>query len=142
MGVVLRLRAGEAGRGKLSLLARLLNERPGELRADFQRYYGLNIDGMGVDYTMIHAADLAAHLPMESATMRAEAPELEWTMAEYLLASIEYSLRVLRWQNTEDGQKGVRHPRPIDTPADFARIARKAEATDMEYIAEKLGIRL
>ena len=121
-------------------LARLLNERPGELRADFQRFYGLNLDGMGVDYSMLHAADLAAHLPAESATIRAEAPELEWTTAEYMLASIEFSLRVLRWQNTEDGQKGIKKPRPIDTPADFARIVRKAEATDMEYIAEQLGI--
>jgi hypothetical protein len=113
---------------------------PAELRADFQQYYGLNIDGMGVDFTVLHAADLAAQLPSDSRTFKAENIELEWTDSDYMLWSIEFSLRVLRWQNTEDGRKNRNKPRPLPTPAEHARIADKINSTDMALIAEQLGI--
>ena len=115
---------------------------PAELRADFQQYYGLNIDGMGVDFSMLHAADLAAQLPHDSRTFRAENTELEWTDRDYMLWSIEYSLRVLRWQPTKDGQKDRNKPRPLPTPADRARVEEKVSATDLNYIAEQLNIEM
>ena len=34
----------------------MMSRYPDELRADFQQYYGLNIDGMGADYSVTHAA--------------------------------------------------------------------------------------
>ena len=37
-----------------------------ELRADFQQFYGLNIDRMGADYSILHAADIAVQLPYEA----------------------------------------------------------------------------
>lgn len=123
-------------------LAKLLYEHPSELRADFQQYYGLNIDGMGVDYSVSHAADLAAMLPHDSRSFVAERPDLEWTNTEWLLWSIEYSLRVLRWQPTKDGQADRNRPKPLPTPADRARIQAKVDATDMDYIAEQLGLNL
>ena len=122
------------------MLAGLLARHPDELRADFQRYYALDLDGLGVAYTMHHAAALARCLPRDSATWRAERPELEWGPAEYLLASIDYTLRILAWQNTENGHKGVNAPKRPMTPMDYARVARKAEETDMEWIAEQLGL--
>ena len=124
------------------MLAGMLKRHPCELRADFQRYYGLNLDDLGTAYTYRHAADLAACLPRESSTIRAESPALEWTEQEYMLWSIEYSLRVLRWQNTEDGRKGRNKPEKIPTPMEIAKVREKVEATDMQHIADVLGIEL
>ena len=122
------------------MLACLLARHPDELRADFQRFYGLNLDGMGVDYSTLHAALLAACLPRESATVRAERPEATWGDDTYLLAAIEYDLRVLAWQNSRDGAKGKNRPKPVQTPADVARIAAKVGNTDLKDLADKLGI--
>ena len=41
------------------------------MRADFQQWYGLNLDLMGGDYGIDHASCLAAHLPWESRTFAA-----------------------------------------------------------------------
>lgn len=51
-----------------------------ELRADFQQFYGLNIDRMGEEYSLLHAADLAVQLPFEArvwAAIRKEKTEEE-----------------------------------------------------------------
>jgi len=122
------------------VLAALLGNHPGELRADFQRFYGLSVDGMGTDYSVAHAAALAAHLPRESACVRAVAPEAAWDDATYLLAAIEYDLRVLAWQNSKDGAKGRNKPRPVQTPADVARVRDKLDGTDLAEVAAALGI--
>ena len=124
------------------MLAELQSKHSSELSADFQQYYGLDIGGIGDDFGYLHAADLAAQLPRESRSFRAINPELEWTTTEYMLWSIEYSLRVLRWQNTEDGHKNRNKPEPLPTPKDYARVRERTEATDMEYIAQALGIDL
>ncbi len=92
---------------------------------------------MGSEYTFAHAADLAACLPSESITARAQGA---WTDSEWLLWSIEYSLRVLRWQNSKDGHSGRNAPRPLPTPADEQRVRDKLDNTDMRRIAEALGI--
>ena len=124
------------------MLASLLGNHPDELRADFQRFYGLKLDGMGVDYSMAHAAALAANLPRESATVRAVSPEAAWSDATYLLAAIEYDLRVLAWQNSKDGMKGRNRPKPVQTPADVARVRDKLDGTDLAEVAAALGIPL
>lgn len=95
---------------------------------------------MGHDYTVAHAAALAAHLPRESATVRAERPDAEWDEGTYLLAAIEYDLRYLAWLNSEDGAKGRRRPKPMETPADRARVREKAERTDLEFVSKVLGM--
>lgn len=113
---------------------------PDELRADFQRFYGLDLDGMGADYTCAHAASLAVALPAESATVRAERPEAAWSDEAYLLSAIEYDLRMLVWLNSEDGAKGRNRPRPIWTPADVAELADRVAGTDTDLIDRVLGI--
>lgn len=118
----------------------MLSKCPCELRADFMQYYGADLDGLRREIGEIRTADLAAQLPRDSRALRALHPELEWSDADYMLWSIEYSLRVLRWQNTKDGQKGRNQPRPLPTPRDYARVGAKADATDMAAIAEALGI--
>ena len=122
------------------MLASRLGSHPDEMRADFQRYYGLNLDGMGCDYSVAHAVSLCIALPRDSATVRAESPEAAWSDETYLLSAIEYDLRILIWQSTRDGQKGRNRPKPMQTPADVARVADKLAATDYERIAAALGI--
>lgn len=133
---------GRSWSKKLILLAGLLATRPDELRADFQRVYGLNIDDMGESYTVHHAAVLAAMLPSDSLVFRASNPALEWSETMYMLRNIEFLLRVLAWQNTKDGQKGRKKPKPIETPEERAKLREKALNTDWQYIAEQLNIEL
>ena len=95
---------------------------PGELRADFQQYYNLNLDGMGRDYTTFHAADLAAHLPKDARTSVAENPMNVWTPELRLLAIIEYRLHWWNWAHTEDGQNMTNYPKLlIPTEEEAAR---------------------
>ena len=107
------------------LLVRLLHERPCELRADLQQHYGLNLDGMGVDYTYAHAACCAAQLPAGARVWRGTSAE--WGTMEYLLANMEHVLRVIAWQGTEDAQHGRNYPEPLPTPADRERERARYE---------------
>lgn len=97
---------------------------------------------MGIDYTVTHAAALAACLPTDSATLRAEFPANRWTITDYLLRAIEFNTRVLCWQKSKDGQSGRNKPKPMSTPIDEARMRKKAELTDFADIANKLGLNL
>lgn len=94
---------------------------------------------MGRAYTFLHAAALAAQLPLESRVVRAEAPEAAWGDADEMLRRIEHSLRVLAWQQTKDGAKGRNAPRPLPSPVEQARVRRKVERTDVDEINRILG---
>lgn len=94
---------------------------------------------MGIDYSRRHAASLMEHLPSDSRMARALNPESEWSTTDYLLWRIEHTLSVIAWQSTEDGAKGRRPPKPLPTPADRARVERKLQATDLDFINRKLG---
>ena len=120
------------------VLARLEAERPDELRADFQQFYGLCIDGMGRAYTHAHAACLAAQLPRESRCFRADDPAAAWGDSEYLLAAIEHGVRMLLWSKTKDAERGRNAPKALQTPADRARVAKKLESTDVERVTDVL----
>lgn len=109
------------------MLARLVRDRPSELRADLQQYYGLNMDGMGAAYSYAHAACLCAQLPAGARVWHGTAAE--WDTRTYLLAKIEHTLRVIAWQSTEDAQKRRNYPKPIDTPASREEFERKYNAT-------------
>ena len=67
----------------------MLRDHPVQIRADLQRYYGLNIDHMGATYSASHAAACAACLPMGSATLAAYEPALAWTWVEHKIHEIE-----------------------------------------------------
>jgi hypothetical protein len=95
---------------------------------------------MGKTYSVLDAAELVAQLPSESRVLRAIEPSMEWDIDSYLLASIEYSLRVLIWMQTKDAQKGVNRPKMVPTPAKRADLRRKVEQTDIERIRRALGI--
>lgn len=121
------------------MLARYRRRYADELRADFQQFYGLGIDGMGTAYSLNHAAVLAAQLPTESRCYKSEHPEAVWTVGDYLLADVAYGLQVLAWQNSKDGAKGINRPKRPMTPARRAEMERKAAATDFDYIDRMMG---
>lgn len=70
-------------------------------------------------------AEYVAHLPPDSATMRAVDPDF-WVSPEVqMLREIEQALRVISWQRTEDGSKGRNYPKPMPLTG-----AEKAAARD------------
>lgn len=95
---------------------------------------------MGRTYSLAHAAALASQLPEDARLHAALDPERKWDARMWLLWSIEFSLRVLRWQRTEDGEKGLNKPKPVPDPVSSARMQSRLEATDMESIAQIIGL--
>jgi hypothetical protein len=63
-------------------------------------------------------ADMATFLPVESATRRSLDPHWQRTPEVDLLRDVEYGLRILAWQQTEKGAKGVGYPEPMRLPWD------------------------
>lgn len=117
-------------------LALLRKRWPLQLRADFQQFYGLNIDEMGLAYGRRHAADLAVMLPRESRTVRAEHPELEWGEAEYLLAVIADAARDTCWGVLDSRRSSSNRPRPLPRPGQRqgTDAAEGMEMTPEEYL--------
>ncbi len=109
---------------------------PDELRADFQRFYRIDSGDIGKGCGWSRAASLLVALPPESMVRRALGDG--WSTAERMLASVEFSLRVLRWYQTEDGAKGVNAPRFLESPNELADIAEHGHTKD--EIADLLGI--
>jgi len=104
-----------------------------ELRADFQQYYTLNIDKMGVDYSIVHAADLAVMLPQSSRVMCRIDPANAWGWTEHLLADLVNRVRWLQWAKTTDGAKNRNHPKPIEPPK---RVIKKEPQNPVYRAAE------
>ena len=71
---------------------------------------------MGTEFSVLHASDLAANLPLDSRCMRAHEPALEWDKQDHLLAEAVNTLRLLLWIQTKDGVKGRNRPVMIEPP--------------------------
>lgn len=104
---------------------------PGELRADFQQFYGLNIDDMGDGYSVLHAADLAAHLPRDGRTYVAENPDNAWTLQNQVLALIEFRLHWWNWAHTDDGMHMRNYPKCLIPSDEQARSASSGDSEQM-----------
>lgn len=61
---------------------------PTEVRADLQRYYGINIERMGEELSVWQVAACVRCLPLGSATLSKVDPRAQYTMTEYLLHRI------------------------------------------------------
>ena len=106
------------------MLARVWADHPDELRADFQQYYGLNIDGMGRDYSTLHAAALVSQMPEGSRLAQAYDPDALWTSERALMAAMVNSLNWLVWANSRDGERNRNRPKPIGPQAAAGRNRR------------------
>ena len=98
-------------------LAALALEFPSQLTADFWRYYGAGFRQLLEDgVPAVDVAAMAAHLPRESATMRAALPPSEaeaWDVYAHLLATAVDLLAGANWQRT--GRRAGK-PKPIKRP--------------------------
>lgn len=110
------------------------------MRADFQQYYSLNLDGMGTAYSYSHAAVLCVQLPADSRVNRAINPDAAYTLTDLLLRQIERDLRVIAWQKTKDAQHGRNYPEPLPLPSEDKEHARKQAIEDRAYVDSVLGL--
>lgn len=82
-------------------------EHEARLRADFQEFYGIDLDhAMAGAHTPHHIACLAVQLPQRSRTMTKEDADMAWGMPEVLLASILNSLNGLIWGMSDKRKRG------------------------------------
>lgn len=87
------------------------------------------------DMALMDLADLTANLPPGCALWRATGGDIAWSVEVHMLAQVEFRLRVLAWQKTDDGTKGRNKPEPIKAPpsvheqrADEQRLSARAQA--------------
>lgn len=109
---------------KLAILIEAYRDHEGALRASMREVYGvtdLRAEGF------VRLADLVRWLPRGCALWRSMGGDLSLTEDAHVLRLVEYQLRVLVWQQTQDGQKGRNQPKP-PTAVPWAQ-ERKAEAS-------------
>lgn len=118
--------------GEMSFLVAAM-EFEGPLRASLRAEYGVDLRDPGM--TLLDLADLTANLPPGCALFRATGGDMAWTTEMHMLARLDYDLRILAWQKTEDGKKGRNQPKPIDPPrpsheveAEKRELSRRAQA--------------
>ena len=71
-------------------------EQEDALRADLQRYYGIDLDAaMRGGHSAAHIAALVKYLPSDCALRREHDKDAAWTLRDVLLASILNSLNML-----------------------------------------------
>lgn len=110
----------------------LLRRHAGALRADFRRWYGLDLRELWWGgLSVLEAADLAAHLPPGSATWREYGGELAWTDEVTILAAVEFGVRVLAWQKSKAGAAGRDKPAPI-SPPELASARKAADSKQLQ----------
>lgn len=111
------------------------------LVADFHRFYGRSLSQMrewGIPLGEVAA--MAAYLPPEAACRRVMDEHWQRTPEIDLLRSVEHSLRVLAWQNTEAARKGNGYPEAVQLPWDPEPEGTiKGDRMTLEEAAEWLG---
>lgn len=114
-----------------------MNEYPGELEADFQRVYGLDVIGVyNGTLSVRKAANLAAHLPPGSSVWRAEGGPLAWSDDVALLSAIEFNSHVAWWMKTKDGSRGTKPPKAMRPPPSKSEQAA-TEAKARQVLARR-----
>lgn len=113
----------------MGLAAALESNLPATV-ADFRQFYGIDLPIDGGDVPDFERMGLLwEELPAESRSARAMESDLLWSNETWLLWHIEHTARVLAWQRTKDGSRGVNEPRPLPTPSELSRkrdAARRA----------------
>lgn len=91
----------------------LLNNHFGALRADFQRYYNLDIDDIyGGALSVMRAADLAAYLPPGAVVWLESDSPAAWGAQEYLIATLIDDVNLFAWGQLSGKQSEMPQPTP------------------------------
>ena len=119
----------------------MLVKAPDSLRADIQRFYGLDIDEVGRSIRVRRAADLAAHLPAEACVWRVLDPRMEWTVTDWLLASIADNTNWLGWTKTKAAMRGMKWKGRIPRPGDNRHATQSdAVAVDVDTLRRMMDM--
>ncbi len=86
-------------------LAAALVDHPDELRADFQRFYGIDIDDIGRSLRVTRAASLLAGLPAYASVRIAENPKLASYDPQSLMVNMTCFLDFIAWSKTKDASR-------------------------------------
>lgn len=106
----------------------LLREHRASLYADFRRFYGMGLDEAPGVCTLREFCAMVAHLPEESATMRAVNPDWRWGLIEHLLAALLDETRAGWWLYERVTTKSKRRPpKPVERPG--VEVAPDADTT-------------
>lgn len=118
-------------------LARMIGTERELIEADFQQFYGLDLERMTVDYTVAHAARLAVALPVESRCAREVEADLAWSVEAHMLSRVEHELRCLLWGMADKASRGP-YPKPIEPPSKAREMRRRMDGTDTDMIDEAI----
>lgn len=117
-------------------LAVLLKHHGEALRADFRRFYTLDLlDLWRGRLGAQEAAALAVQLPPGAQVWREAGGPLAWSDEMHLLAEVEYGLAILAWQKTKAAQTGGNRPKRIQPPKPAAE--RRARLAELEAKARR-----
>lgn len=111
------------------LLAALIDTSEDALRADLQRYYGIDLDhAMAGEHSAGHVAALAAYLPSDAATHIMNDGDAVWTLEATLTAALLNTLNALAYGMSDKAKRGSR---PQMVGPSRMRGGRKALAKPM-----------
>lgn len=101
---------------------------PNELRADLQRFYGIDIDhAMQGEHSAEHIAALVSCLPHDASLRVAVNPDAAWTRENIILAELRNMLASLIY-GLSDRQKRGNPPKPIGPSWMTKKAMRSLEA--------------
>lgn len=115
------------------LLAAALHDHLGPLRASFRAVYHLPIQGHGLSLTEF--SELVGSLPAGCAFWQSFGGPLARTEEAWELLRVEFRLRRLEWQQTEDGRKGRNAPQPPEH-VPYAHEKRAEESVELSRAAK------
>lgn len=114
---------------------------PDELEADFQQYYGIDLENAWENCSARRLGVLAAQLPEESRSLKSVIDE-DWSAEMHMLANIEHELRTLIWlQANQFSKRKSQPPKRIKSPSERRKFEGRVTATDFEAIDAALGIK-
>ena len=104
----------------------MLTVCPDALRADMQRWYGLDMDEIGYTIRVRRAADLAVNIPEDGAVWPRLDKRLQWGTTKQLLANISDAAGFIAWTKTSEAQhRNARWKGALDRPGIEHRRARQ-----------------
>ena len=122
-------------------LCSIVAEHESELRADLQRYYGINLDNaMGGEHSAAHIAALVQFMPHDSSVSKAYDDDAVWTVDRVLMATLINSLHLLMWGMSDKAKRGAK-PEPVG-PSWMRTRTRTLDAQVMPIseLLEKLSL--